>query len=311
MPESSLPNSTERLAHARHQSRQGELFASGMIVAESWFPIAAAMAVMALGGLHAYFYSLLFAALGLSLWWLARKEYVDLKKTQAYKDLALTSFFITLLFGLTFVGLQYTSPINVAIILFLQVLFSYLFLGRKQGESLNARQLFGGVLMTLGALLVLFPGKIQLSLGDFLVLLASMVAPIANLYQKRARQHVSSATVLLVRSVIALPFIYLLALAFEASPSWQMVYAQIWPLLFVGLVVFFLAKVLWIEAIHRLPITKVNALFAFSPLLTMLWSWWFLEQHPLWFQVAGVVPILMGALLISSLTPSKKANKKA
>ncbi|WP_130538170.1 DMT family transporter [Thiomicrorhabdus indica] len=281
------------------RQRQGESFAAGMVFLESWFPIAAAISVVALGGLHAYFYSLLFAVVALAFWWVSRRKFSDLKNRKAYFPLAMTSLFITSLFALTFVALQYTSAINVAIILFLQILFSYVFLGRKPGERLQVKQILGAALMTLGALLVLFPGKIDLRLGDFLVLLAAMIAPIANLYQKRAREYVSSPTVLLVRSLLALPVIYVLAWLLEDSPSFEMIQQQLPSLLFVGIMIFFLSKVLWIEAIYRLPITKVNALFAFSPLLTMLWSWWLLDQAPHWFQVLGALPIVIGAYWVS------------
>lgn len=291
------------------QVRQGEVYAIGVTVLESWFPIIAALSVYALGGLHAYFFSLLVAVAALAVWWLSRRKFSDLKQTEAYKDLVLTSVFITALFALTFVGLQYTSAINVAIILFLQILFSYLFLGRKQGERLNPKQVWGAILMTLGALLVLFPGKIEIRLGDILVLMAAMVAPIANLYQKRARDRVSSPTVLLVRSILALPVIFLLAKVFEETPSWEKVFLQWQSLLFVGFMIFFMAKVLWIEAIYRLPITKVNALFAFSPLMTMLWAWLFLDEAPLWFQVAGAIPILVGAYWISTVQVGSKKEK--
>ena len=281
------------------RQRQGEVYAAGMVFLESWFPIAAAISVVALGGLHAYFYSLLFAVIALAVWWVSRRKFSDLKNRKAYFPLAMTSLFITCLFALTFVALQYTSAINVAIILFLQILFSYVFLGRKPGERMQFKQVLGATLMTAGALLVLFPGKIDLRLGDFLVLLAAMIAPIANLYQKRAREYVSSPTVLLVRSILALPVIYLLAILLEDSPSWAMIQQQLPSLLFVGIMIFFLSKVLWIELIYRLPITKVNALFAFSPLLTMLWSWWLLDQAPHWFQVLGTIPIILGAYWVT------------
>lgn len=291
---------------ATNPQREGEWFALAMVFLESWFPIAAAMSVLMLGGLHAYFYSLVIAVIALTIWWLSRGLSAELKRKQAYKPLLLTSFFITMLFALTFVALQYTSAINVAIILFLQILFSYLFLGRKPGENLEPRQVWGAILMTMGALLVIFPGKIEFRLGDLLVLLASMIAPVANFYQKQARAHVSSATVLWVRSLLAMPVILGLAILLEPSPSWQQVQSQWLPLLFVGVMIFFVAKVFWIEAIYRLPITKVNALFAFSPLLTIIWAWWVLAETPQWFQIIGAVPILLGAYWISVAKPKTK-----
>ncbi|BCN93296.1 EamA family transporter [Thiomicrorhabdus immobilis] len=283
---------------ADSQSR-GELFALSLTLIEAWFPIFAFFTVAALGGLHAYFYSLLVAVLFLFIWWVWRGKQAEIRLTSAYKNLGLTTLFITSLFALTFIGLQYTTATNVAIILFLQILFSYLFLGRRQEERLNLKQVSGALLMTLGALLILFPGSLKANIGDLFVLGAAMLAPIANLYQKKARAQVSSETILLVRSVIALPFIYLLASLFELAPSIEMLESQFVWLLLTGFLVFFVAKVLWVEAIYILPITKVNALFAFAPLMTMGLAYLVLNQVPNLYQILGMLPILMGGYLIT------------
>jgi drug/metabolite transporter (DMT)-like permease len=153
--------------------------------------------------------------------------------------------------------------------------------------------------MTVGALLVLFPGEWAINKGDILVLLAAMIAPLANLYQKKARAQVSSETILLVRSVIALPFIYVLAVIFEPTPAWALIQQQwVW-LGLTGFLVFFVGKLLWVEAIHLLPITKVNALFAFAPLMTLGLAYWVLNQIPTVSQLVGIMPILVGGYLIT------------
>lgn len=280
-------------------SQKGEIYALTLTVIEAWFPIFAFFTATALGGLHAYFYSLALSVVFLAVWWWIRKKQYEIKITAAYKDLALTSFFITVLFVLTFIGLQYTSVNNVAILLFLQILFSYLFLSYKPEERLTIKQTFGALLMTIGALLILFPEEFKLQLGDALVLMAAMIAPIANLYQKRARARVSSETILLVRSAIALPFLYILAITFEPSVSWSQLQSQWLWLLLTAFLAFFIGKILWVEAIHLLPITKVNALFAFAPLMTMILSYLFLNEVPTAEQVFGIVPILVGSYLIT------------
>jgi len=282
-----------------NNDKRGELYTLSLTLIEAWFPIFAFFSVAALGGLHAYFYSLSIAVIFLFVWWLLRGKQYEIGKRSAYKNLALTSLYITSLFALTFVGLQFTSATNVAIILFLQILFSYLFLGKKQGESLNRQHTLGAALMTVGALLVLFPGTWQINIGDVLVLIAAMIAPIANTYQKKARAQVSAETVLLVRSLIALPFLFLLAYLLEVPPGWEQIQQQWHWLLLTGFLVFFVSKILWIEAIYLLPITKVNALYAFAPLMTMGLAYIVLQEVPSWSQVMGILPILLGGYFIT------------
>lgn len=284
--------------HHRHQFI-GELYTLVLSVIEAHFPIFAFFTVTALGGLHAYFYSLAIAASLLIIWVLLRGKLGELKRRHAYKNLALTSLFITSLFSLVFLALQTTSPSHVAIILFLQVLFSYLFLGRRPGEQLDRHHLIGVALMTLGAVIILFPNQLSLKLGDGLALLAAIIAPFANQYQKRARADVSSETILMVRSLIALPFLYLLAQLFEVEPSWDEIQSQALWLFLTGAMVFVVSKILWVEALHRLPITKVNALYAFSPLMTLGLAYLYLAEPPTWTQIFGAIPILIGSFFIT------------
>ncbi|WP_243755466.1 DMT family transporter [Thiomicrorhabdus sp. 6S3-12] len=278
---------------------KGETYSLALTLLESWFPVVAAMSVVALGSLHSYFYSLVLASMVLFLWWWRSGKLHDLRQKAAYWPLFMTSFLITSLYILLFIALQLTSATNVALILFLQVLFGYLFLGRRREEKLGFLHLIGALMMMLGAMIVLFPGELEFRLGDFLVLLAAMIAPVANLYQKQARLHVSSQSILMIRSVIALPFVYFLASLLEPSPGWDLLLSQFWQLAFVGVMILVMAKVLWIEAIHLLPITKVSAMFAFTPLLTLLWSDWFLQQSPHWSQLVGAIPILLGSVLLT------------
>lgn len=289
-----MPSSVENATQ-----RKGELFALTLTLIEAWFPIFAFFTVTALGGLHAYFYSLCIASIFLGVWWILRRKTHEIRYRQAYFPLAMTGLLITSVFALVFTALQYTSPNNVALILFLQVLFSYLFLGRKQGETLSGRHTLGVILMTVGAVLVLFPEHFVLRLGDLLVLLAAILAPFGNLYQKQARQSVSSETILLVRTLLALPFLYILARVFESSPTWAQIEQQATWLLLTGLLVFTISKIFWVEALHRLPITKVNALYAISPLLTIALSYWLLDELPTPSQMAGIIPILLGGVLIT------------
>lgn len=298
-----MPNAAHNMSHKNQH--KGEAFALTLSVLEAHFPIFAFFTVTALGALYAYFYSLLIGTLLLIVWFIARGKLNELKRTDAYKDLALTSLFITSLFGLIFVALQTTSPSHVAIILFLQVLFSYLFLGRRPGETLSKAHLIGVVLMSAGAIIILFPNSLTLVLGDGLALLAAIIAPIANLFQKRARARVSSETILMTRNLIGLPFIYLLAISFEAQPSWQLIKTQWLWLFLTGFLIFFISKILWVEALHLLPITKVNALYAFSPLLTLVLAYFYLDEVPTWSQVLGGLPIIIGSYFITQKISSK------
>lgn len=280
---------------------QGELYVLTASFIEAWFPIAIFYIAHSLGGIHGLFYSLVIAGilLGVHATWSGKyKQFAD---TSAYPALLKTSLIMSTLFMLIFVGAQYTTASHVALIMFLQLLFAYLYFQRSLEEKLNRQHLLGAVLMGLGAIIILFPmGEIwKINLGDVLVLLAAMLAPLGNFYQKLARRKVASTNILLSRSVIGIPLVYWMATIFEAEPSWLMIQSQ-WPwLLFLGLMIFVVSKILWMESLHRLAITKVNALNAVSPLLTLVLAYWLLNEVPSFWQLLAVLPILLGGYLIT------------
>ncbi len=280
---------------------QGELYVLSASFIEAWFPIAIFYIAHSLGGIHGLFYSLVIAGTLLALHAAWSGKYKQFADTSAYPALLKTSLLMSTLFMLIFVGAQYTTASHVALIIFLQLLFAYLYFQRSAEERLNRQHLLGAILMGLGAILILFPmGEVwQINLGDGLVLLAAMIAPLGNFYQKQARRKVASTNILLSRSLIGIPLVYWMATIFEAEPSWQMIQSQ-WPwLLFTGVMIFVVAKILWMESLHRLSIAKVNALYAVSPLLTLGLAYWLLNEVPSFWQLLAVLPIVFGGYLIT------------
>lgn len=284
-----------------NRQKQGELYVLSASFIEAWFPIATFYLAHSLGGIHALFYSLLIAGVLLGFYSLWSGQYRQFADTSAYPALLKTSLLMSSLFMLIFMGAQYTTASHVALIIFLQLLFAYLYFQRSLEEKLNRQHLLGAVLMGLGAIIILFPmGEVwHINIGDGLVLLAAMLAPLGNFYQKQARRKVASTNILLSRSLIGIPLVYWMATIFEAEPSWQMIQSQ-WPwLLFSGLMIFVVAKILWMESLHRLSITKVNALYAVSPLLTLVLAYWLLNEVPSFWQLLAVLPIVLGGYLIT------------
>lgn len=280
---------------------QGEFFVISSCILEAWFPIAVFYLAHSLGGIHAFFYSLVIAATVLSLYSFWSGAYHQLSNRAVYGDLLKTSLLMASLFSLIFVGAQYTTASHVALIIFLQLLFAYLYFQRRAEETLDPTHLLGAILMGAGAIVVLFPmdEQWQLNVGDLLVLLAAMLAPLGNFYQKRARKSIDGANILLVRSLIGLPVVYILAVLFEVTPNWQQIESQLGWLVFLGLGIFVVAKLLWMESLHRLSIAKVNALYAVSPLLTLVLAYWLLNEVPSLLQMLAVIPILLGGYFIT------------
>jgi drug/metabolite transporter (DMT)-like permease len=286
--------------------RQGELYAVVLSLLESWFPILALVAVHSIGPLNTYGFILIIATAVLLLLLYVREGFGGLADREALPDLLWTSFYITLLFTLVFIGLRYTTAGNMAVILTLQLFFSYLYFNLPGREKLDALHTFAAFLMGSGAVIILFPATFTFNPGDLLILLAAATAPLANLYQKRARQRVSALAILTFRNLAALPVLFGAALLFEGLPTFEALLEVLPAVTAVALLVYVLAKILWIEALHRIGITKLSAMIAFMPLFTLIFAYPTLGEIPTLRQMLGTLPILLGAYLITRPAPAAR-----
>jgi drug/metabolite transporter (DMT)-like permease len=281
------------------KEREGELLMLGLSVIESWFPILSIMSMAYIGALHTYTYSLIIALFFFLILMFKHKRFGELKNRAAYKDLLLTSFFITILFTLVFIGLRYTSAGNMAVIVFLQLLFAFFYFNILGKEKMDRLHLLGSIVMGVGAIVVLIPEELTLNKGDLFILAGAAIAPFANLYQKRARQFCSSETILTFRTVVGLPFIAALAYFLEPAVSYPAFKEALPYLLIIGIAVYVVSKIMWIEALHRVSITKVSAMMGLVPLMTIVFAFLFLDESPSIRQALGLIPILIGGYILT------------
>ena len=281
------------------KEREGELLMVGLSVLESWFPILSIVAMSYVGALHTYMYSLVIAFFFYMVIMYKRKRFEELKNRAAYKDLLLTTFWITFIFTLIFIGMRYTTAGNMAVIVFLQVLFSYLYFNVFGKEKMKTMHLVGALLMAVGALVILFPEDFVFNKGDWLILISAAAAPIVNLYQKRAREYCSAETILGFRTVVGFPFVALLAYFLEPAVSYENFMSALPYIFFIATGIYVVAKIMWIEALNRLSITKLSAMLALMPVFTLIFAYFYLDEVPEFRQMMGIIPVLIGGYLIT------------
>lgn len=280
-------------------ARQGELFIAVESFLWALMPVITIYISPFLPPLWAFFFNTLFATALFAFTMFVGKRFGELKNRAGHKDVLLVSFWIMVLFMLYFLGLNYTTASNAAVIMFLQVLFAFIYFNVFGKEPISRVHQLGALFMTIGAILVLFPEDFSLNKGDLIILLASMVAPIANRYQQRARVHLSAQTVLFVRSLLSLPFIAIVAYLHSGAVNYENFKEIFWILLFSGVVVLGTAKILWIEGIYRISITKASAIAATGPVFTMIFAYFLLKEIPTLLQLIGIIPVVIGGVLIT------------
>ena len=281
------------------REREGELLMLGLTILESWFPILSIVAMSYVGAMHTYMYSLVIAFFFYMALMYKRDRFKELKNKAAYKDLLLTTFWITFIFTLVFIGLQYTTAGNMAVIIFLQVLFSYLYFNVFGKEKMETVHLIGAVIMGVGALVILFPADFSFNKGDWLILISAAAAPIVNLYQKRAREYCSAETILGFRTVVGFPFVALMAYIMEPSVSYDSFMSALPYMFLIATLIYVVSKIMWIEALNRIAITKLSAMLALLPVFTLFFAYLYLDEVPEVRQMMGIVPVLLGGYLIT------------
>ncbi|MDD5103459.1 MAG: DMT family transporter [Candidatus Peribacteraceae bacterium] len=285
-----------------HPTRLGEMNILLSAVLWSTFPVITILSFGTVPPLFSAGISTLLAALFFAFLLTLKHEWPLLLKHKAWKDILLTTLFIGIAFyGFLFLGLKHTSAGNAAILMLMEVFFSFLILGLLlHHEPLLPRTVIGGACMVLGALLVLLPkGAEGWQQGDLLIIIATIFAPLGNRFAQRARKVVTTNVIMFLRSIGSGAFLLLLAWYLEPHPTGADLSGSFGFVLINGILLLGLSKILWIEGIHRIPITKAISIDSITPLFTLVVAYFILLEQPNVLQVASLIPIGIGMVLLT------------
>jgi drug/metabolite transporter (DMT)-like permease len=156
--------------------------------------------------------------------------------------------------------------------------------------------------MLIGASIVFLPDVLahaSVNKGDLLIVLGVTFAPFINYYQRRAREKTNSETVLIIRTAIGIPLMLVFAYVMGESTTVPAVLSVLPFIIASGILAFGFSKILWLEGINRIPITKAVALASFFPIATLFFAFLILGQSPTAFQVFSFIPLFIGVLLLT------------
>ncbi len=282
------------------QEKEGEVIIFFEACLWSLFPVVTAMALKNVSVLVSLGWSMLFASLFFAVVITYKKKWPDVGNREVMGDVLLSTLLLGVIYYLLyFSALRYTSPGNASLIALIEIFFSYLFFHAWRKEQMPKEHVVGAILMLVGAGIVFYPNFSEFHLGDILILGASAVAPFGNHLQRRARQKVCSESILLIRCFVSAVAIFLFAFIVDAGSSFAISKKDFVLLIVNGVFLLGLSKLLWVEGIHRISVTKALALSSLAPLLTLLLSWGILHLVPTSFQLFSFVPMFFGIILLS------------
>ena len=268
----------------------------------SLFPVITVIGIKGVPIIVSLFWAIFFSIF-LFLFMIAHKgKWAELRNKEAWKYAFGTAIFVGVIYyGLYFYGLSKTAPANAAIIALFEVATSYAYFQLFHKEHISKKHIWGIILATLGAVLILLRGFGHFNLGDLFILLGTFFVPFGNRYAQKTRKLVSGETQMFMRSVLTLPFLFLIATAMGTSPVSHPLGGALWWILFNGLLVLGLSRIFWTEAIHRMTVTKASAISSLSPFFTIIFAWLLLGQAPTPFQIFSLPILIVGIFLLTDV----------
>ncbi|MCB9802324.1 MAG: DMT family transporter [Pseudomonadales bacterium] len=285
----------------KHPSSERIGEASILIQAALWslFPIITVLSYSGLQPIISLAWTTLFSCFFFFLVIIAKQSWTAIRS----KKVLLPLLFIALFNGIGFyffyfLGLTLTSPGNAAIVATFEVFFSFLLFNVLQKEALTPSHVLGMICMVISAIIIFFPTDLSLQKGDFFILLAAAVAPMGNHFQKQVRTHLKTEQILAFRTIISVPFLFLMAIMLGEQvvlPTGNTLLLVI----FSGVVLFGISKMLWIEGIFRISVTKAISLSSVAPVLTLVFAYLILGETPTKVQLVAVPLAVAGVLLLT------------
>lgn len=281
------------------EERIGEILILSSGILHSLFPILTILSYGSLSPITSLAWTTLLSLLFFLLVALVRSSWTNIFKKEILFPLLGASFIIGILYYvLFFFGLKYTSAGNASIIATLEILFTFLFFNVWKKEFIDKKHISGAVLMLVSAAIILSPNFSRVQMGDFMILAAVLLVPIGNMFQKRLREKIASEQILLFRTLIATPALFILANTLGENISLPA--KEMWFILLVnGIVLFGINKILWIESIHRIGVTKSISLSSISPVFTLLLAFLILKDIPTFVQLAAIPPAILGVYFLT------------
>lgn len=253
-----------------HHEKSGAIFAllSGAML--GLFPVFVNRGVQNIPPIFFAGISTLLAAMGSAVYVLTQKKFHEFKKRKAYPSLIMVTLFIVIIpYILFFVGASKTSGLNTSVLLLSEIIFTVIFT-HFYGEKTCIYKVIGAGGVFLGALFILYNGKMSLNVGDALIIISTICYPIGNFYAKKVLYLVSSPTILLFRFTLAGIFLTTLSFLIEPSFNTKEIIIRNWPIiLFNGFIILGVGKILWYAALKRLDISKAISLEMTFPLFSL------------------------------------------
>lgn len=245
------------------------------------------------------------AAFGVSA--LKRETGKIFRKKTLFRGLMVALTMVAFPYALMFIGAKMTSGVNTAALELSEILFTII-ITPFFGEKPTVYKTFGGVLVLVGAFVILFKGG-SFNGGDLLIILSTVSLPFGNYFAKKALKNISGENLLVIRYFVGGIMLLAMSLLFENGAEMLSSLQNFWPyMVFNGMLLMGLVNILWYEGLKKLEICKAVFLLMTYPIFSLLFLTVFYGERPNFFQILGVFVIVLGAYFTARPSVSEETD---
>ena len=280
----------------RQQEKTGVIFV--LIEAVMWgmFPVLVNRGVHDIPPMLFAAITTILASIGAFIYTALNGKISELKNKKSYASLIMVTLCIVIIpYILFFIGTGMTSGINSSMLLLSEIIFTLLFTPFI-GEKTTSQKLIGALGVFIGAVIISYNGG-SINIGDILIILSTATYPIGNFYAKKALNNVSPSVILFVRFFLG--GIFILAVSFLLEPSADIIgifSKNIYTILFTGLILLGLSKIIFYEGLKRLDISKAISIANTFPVFSLIFLMAFYKEIPTVQQFIGILIMLIGLI---------------
>ena len=219
--------------------------------------------------------------------------------------LAMGTFGTALPMTIFMIALNYTTPVNGAILNQFEIIYSLILSAILLKERPTLGQIGGSLLILLGVGLLLWQAGTTVQLkGDLMIIGCLWMFQLSHIFAKKLPAHMEPQLIAAARALFAIPALLVLVgyLAVFQGPLQFDSNATLWSMLFLCAVVnYFLGNTFWYQAIRHMDLSKATAIILSYPVMTFALSVLLGQDKITVFKVLGMILAMGGAYIVTGM----------
>lgn len=282
------------------ETRKGEIYLIIHVLFWAMFPIITKFTIVSIPPIFSAALGTMISSVFFFFIFIYNKSWIWLNNISVWKNILWVTIINWIIFyWLLFYWISKTSAWNVAIFWQSEVFFTFLIFEFLLWEKSPKKHIIWAILMIIWIIIVLFPKDFNFNIWDLIIIFANMLCPFWNYFTQQARKQVDGITIMFIRSLVSWIFLFILWYFIVWSfPLITEVKNSFYLLLITWILLLWFAKLLFIEAIHRISVPKAIFLSIISPVFTLIFAFYLLNEIPTFQQIIGLIPIMFWVVLI-------------